>query len=303
MMAETVSPAAGRRYGVARVCKVWNVPRSSFYAVRQAAADPTPARPKGRRGPKPAVSDAELLAAIRADLARSPWAGEGHRKVWARLRILDGVRVSRKRVLRLMRENALLSPHRARPRPEATHDRRIVTDAPNVMWAIDGTQITTVHDGKVWLFGVAEHWNAELVGWHVSKNGTRHEALQAMSMAVTEQFGHLGHDAARGLALRHDHGSAFLADDFHRQVKAWGMTLSYAFVGQPETNGVIERLFRTFKEQVVYGRIFQTIEEVRDAVRAFARRYNTEWLVEKNGHVSPATARERWVTANLELAA
>lgn len=302
-MAETVSPAAGRRYGVARVCKVWDVPRSSFYAARTAAVDPSPQRPKGRRGPKPAVSDAELLTAIRADLDRSPWSGEGHRKVWARLRVLDGLRVSRKRVLRLMRENALLSPHRARPRPEATHDRKIVTDAPNVMWAIDGTQITTVQDGKVWLFAVAEHWNAELVGWHVSKNGTRHEALQAMSMAVAEQFGHLGHDAARGLTLRHDHGSAFLADDFHRQVKAWGMTLSYAFVGQPETNGVIERLFRTFKEQVVYGRFFQTIEEVRDAVRAFARRYNTEWLVEKNGHASPAAARERWINATLELAA
>jgi hypothetical protein len=51
------------------------------------------------------------------------------------------------------------------------------------------------------------------------------------------------------------------------------MTPSYAFVAQPETNGVIERLFRTFKEQVVYGRIFQTIEEVPDAVRAFVARY------------------------------
>ena len=335
-MAETVSPAAGRRYGVARVCKVWDVPRSSFYAARTAAADPSPQHPKGRRGPKPAVSDAELLTAIRADLDRSPWSGEGHRKVppraccarslrepdrssaddrWARLRVLDDLRVSRKRVLRLMRENALLSPHRVLPRPEATHDRKIVTDAPNVMWAIDGTQITTVQDGKVWLFGVAEHWNAELVGWHVSKNGTRHQALQAMSMAVAEQFGQLGPDVARGLALRHDFpgvptppaswggGSAFLADDFHRQVKAWGMTLSYAFVGQPETNGVIERLFRTFKEQVVYGRIFQTIEEVRDAVRAFARRYDTEWLVEKNGHASPAAARERWINATLQMAA
>ena len=55
--------------------------------------------------------------------------------------------------------------------------------------AIDATQITTARDGKVWLFGVAEHWNAELVGWHVTKHGTRHEALQAMSMAVSEQFG------------------------------------------------------------------------------------------------------------------
>jgi putative transposase len=169
--------------------------------------------------------------------------------------------------------------------------------------AIDATQIPTVCDGKVWLFGVAEHWNAELVGWHVTRHGTRHEALQAMSMAVSEQFGHLGRDAARGLALRHDHGSAFMSDDFQHQVKAWGMTTSCAFVAQPETNGVIERLFRTFKEQVVYGRIFQTIEEVRGAVRQFVARYNTEWLVEKNGLMSPVAARERWMAANLKLAA
>ena len=167
--------------------------RSSFYAARQAGADgaePT-ARP-ARRGPKPAISDQDLLTAIRADLARSPWTGEGHRKVWARLRAVDGIRVSRKRVLRLMREHALLSPHRARPRPEAPHERRIITEAPDVMWATDATQITTVEDGKVWLFGVAEHWNAELLGWHVAKRGTRYEAIQAVGMAVRRQCGHLG---------------------------------------------------------------------------------------------------------------
>jgi hypothetical protein len=48
-----------------------------------------------------------------------------------------------------MREHALLSPHRARLRPASEHDRTIVTDAPNVMWATDGTRITTVHDGKI----------------------------------------------------------------------------------------------------------------------------------------------------------
>src|SRR5271166_6885638 len=90
----------------------------------------------------------------------SPWTGEGHRKVWARLRVIDGIRVARKRVLRLMRENALLSPHRARTRDDPPHDRHIITDAPNVMWATDATQIASVQDGKVWLFGVIEHWNA-----------------------------------------------------------------------------------------------------------------------------------------------
>lgn len=302
-MAGSVSPATGRRYGVARVCHVWDVPRSSFYAARQAAQDPAPARPKGRRGPKPAVSDADLLAAIRADLARSPWSGEGHRKVWARLRVQDGLRIARKRVLRLMREHALLSPRRARPRPDEAHDRTIVTDTPNVMWAIDGTQIATVQDGKVWLFATVEHWNAEALGWHVSKRGTRREALQAMSMAVRQQHGHLGRDAARGVQLRHDHGSCFMADDFQTQIRAWGMAPSFAFVGQPQTNGVIERFFRTLKEQVVHGRVFQTLDEVRAAVRAFIARYNAEWLIEKNGYLSPNALRSQYDLATMTMAA
>ena len=294
-MAEATSPTTGRRYGVARVCRVWEVPRSSFYAARQAGADGTePTARQARRGPMPAISDRDLLAAIRADLARSPWTGEGHRKVWARLRAMDGLRVSRKRVLRLMREHALLSPHRTRTRPEAPHDRHIITEAPDVMWATDATQVTTAEDGKVWLFGVVEHWNAEIMGWHVAKRGTRYEAIQALGMAVRQRFGHLGADAARGLALRHDHGSNFMAGAFQKQIRFWGMSPSYAFVGEPETNGCMERLFRTLKEQVVHGRIFRTIEEVRDAVRAFVARYNAEWLIEKNGHRSPADMRAAW---------
>jgi hypothetical protein len=46
---------------------------------------------------------------------------------------------------------------------------------------------------------------------------------------------------------------------------------------------------------VVHGRIFQTIDEVRDAVRAFVVRYNAEWLIEKNGHRSPLDARAAWL--------
>jgi putative transposase len=59
-----------------------------------------------------------------------------------------------------MRDHALLSPHRARRRDDDSHERQIITTEPNVMWAIDATQVTTVEHGKVWIFGVAEHWNA-----------------------------------------------------------------------------------------------------------------------------------------------
>ena len=142
-MAAATSPATGRTYGVRRVCATWRVARSSFYDARRQEGRPHQS-PAGRRGPKPALTDAELLAAIRRDLARSPWTGEGHRKVWARLRVIDGIRVSRTRVLRIMGENSLLSPHRRPPRPANDHDGSITTDAPNVMWGADGAVIPTV---------------------------------------------------------------------------------------------------------------------------------------------------------------
>jgi putative transposase len=56
------------------------------------------------------MTDRELLAEIHRVLEESPFVGEGHRKVWARLRRERGVRTSRKRVLRLTREAGLLAP-------------------------------------------------------------------------------------------------------------------------------------------------------------------------------------------------
>jgi len=132
-----ISPATGRSYGVQRVCRLWALPRSSFYhAVNCSSA----LRPPARRGPAPPVAEASLLATIKADLASSPFRGEGHRKVWARLRYGLGLRVGRNRVLRLMRENQLLSPYRRPPRPANDHDGTILTEAPDVLW---GTMVQT----------------------------------------------------------------------------------------------------------------------------------------------------------------
>ena len=94
-----------------------------------------------------------------------------------------------------------------------------------------------------------------------------------------------------------------MSDVFQKQMTFWGMAPSYAFVAEPETNGCIERLFRTLKEQVVHGRIFQTIHEVRDTARTFVARYNAEWLVEKNGYRSPADMRAAWQEQTFRRAA
>ena len=108
---------------------------------RHASSSGTRARSPRGGVRTPTVSDATLLEAIQADLDRSPFPGEGHRKVHARLRILDGIRVARTRVLRVMRAHKLLSPHRGRQGAARVHAGTIVTQAPNVMWGTDGVRV------------------------------------------------------------------------------------------------------------------------------------------------------------------
>jgi putative transposase len=108
---------------------------------------------------------------------------------------------------------------------------------------------------------------------------------------------------ARGLRLRIDHGSQCLTDHFVKQVKFWGIKPSYAFVEQPQTNGVAERFNRTLKEQAIYGRIFRSTEDMRRAVGKFVEDYNAQWRVEKNGFVSPRQARQAWFEAVSQRAA
>ena len=66
---------------------------------------------------------------------------------------------------------------------------------------------------------------------------------------------------------------------------------------EPQTNGVAERFNRTLKEQTIHGRIYRNIAELRDAVRDFVELYNAQWIVEKNGYLSPAQARQAWHAA------
>ena len=176
-MSHTVSASSKQPYGVARVVAIWDLPRSSFYAARQRRCNPRELR---KRGPK-VLSDPELLAAIRTFLDEAVFTGEGYRKVWARLRH-QGVRTSKERVNRLMRENQLLSPHRQLlPVPHHPHDGVIITDQPDQMWGTDATATFTAAEGAVTVFAAIDHCTAECVGIHAGKKATRFEALRAQS--------------------------------------------------------------------------------------------------------------------------
>ena len=286
-MRQRRSPGTGRRYPLTMICGIYRLARSSVYVAVPAAA----AEPAGKRGPKTPVSDAALVGEIRAVLAACPFHGEGYRKVRARL-AHRGYAASGKRVLRLMRAHGLLAPRRlGPPNGNPAHDGTITTDRPDVMWGTDGTRFYTEHDGWCWFFGAIDHHLDEVVGWHVAKLGDRWAALEPIRQGVRHAFGRFGKDVARGLALRCDWGPQYIADAWINEVKWLGATISPSYVGEPECNGVAERFMRTLKEQCIYLHQFHSLEEARQVIAEFIARYNTQWLIERLGHRTPAQAR------------
>jgi putative transposase len=236
------------------------------------------------------MSDEALVGEIRKLLRDSPFHGEGHRKLSARLRF-GGIRTSRRRVLRLTREHGLLAPQRAgRPRGPRAHDGTITTERVDLMWGTDLTSVMT-GEGQVAVFVAVDHCSAECVGLHASRRADRFEALEPVRQAVRERFGAFAKDAAAGLQLRHDHGSQYVSHHFQAEIRFLGLESSPAFVREPEGNGCAERFIRTLKENLLWVRPFATIEELRLALIAFKRTYNQTWLLERHGYKTPAQVR------------
>src|SRR5208282_4360865 len=291
-MSQTLSPSFARHYGLARVARVWNVSRAGVYRFRSETRSDTIAR---RPGPVGACSDAELTEHIRREITGFGFHGEGYRKIWARLRVA-GIRTSPRRVRRVMGEHGLLAPHRAGRAEAKAHDGTIVTDKVNEMWGTDMTQTITIGEGRAYVFVAVEHANSEVVGIHAARSANRFEALEPVRQGVHRCFGAIAPGLARGLRLRHDHGSNYMSGDFQDEIECLGIEASPSFVREPEGNGVAERFIRTLKENLLWVKTFDTIEELRAALVEFATRYNETWLVARHGYRTPAQVRAEQTT-------
>src|SRR3712207_7297863 len=121
--------------------------------------------------------------------------GEGHRKVWARLRHA-GVRTSKRRVLRLMGAHGLLAPSRVgSPRGPRAHDGTIIPETVDILWGTDLTT-TVTGEGQAAVFVALDHCSAECVGLHAALRATRFEALEPLRQGVRRHFGDFAKDIA-----------------------------------------------------------------------------------------------------------
>ena len=138
------------------------------------------------------------------------------------------------------------------------------------MWGTDLTT-TITGEGQAAVFIAVDHFSAECVGIHADRRATRFQALEPIRQGVRRHFGGFAKAVARGLGVRHDHGSQYMSDTFQNELRFLGIESSPAFVRAPEGNGCAERFIRTLKENLLWVRTFQTIEELRLRCSNFAR--------------------------------
>lgn len=265
-------------YPVRMLCSVLEVSRSGFYAW---VDRPTP--------PK-TTADARLVLEIRAALARGRGAYGSprvHRELRAR-----GIRVGKKRVERLMRENGLVARQKRRfvHTTDSSHehpiapnllDRHFDPRAANEAWAGDVTYIAT-GEGWLYLAVLLDLFSRRVVGWATSAVNDRQLALDALGHAVRSRH------PSPGLVHHTDRGSPYASDEYRQALVGRGIVASMSRTGDCYDNAVAESFFATLKAEHVDHEDFATralgTASIGDYVESF---YNATRRHSHLGYVSP----------------
>jgi putative transposase len=266
------------QHPVSLLCGVLGVSRAGFYAW------------KGRSACARRRRDDELLGEIRA-IHRQSKATYGWPRVHAELRH-RGVRVSRKRVARLMREAGLSGMVRRRkgrttvsvPGIATAPDlvrRDFAPTAPNRLWVADLTEIAT-WEGKLYLAVVVDCFSRRCVGWAMAEHMRAELVVEALEMALWQRR------PAVGLVHHSDRGGQYVSLIFGQTARAAGIDVSMGAKGCALDNAVCEAFFATLKKELTRRRSWPTRRELETAVFAWIEAwYNRRRLHSTLGYQSP----------------
>jgi transposase InsO family protein len=261
------------------MCRVLEVTRSGYYAWR-------------RRPPsKHAEHDAELRVVVTA-------AHDESDGIYGAPRVLEslqksGLRTSRKRVARLMREQGLAGRKKRRfcVTTDSDHSQKIAPNvlqrrfnpaAPNTAWVADITYLPT-HEGWLYLAIVLDLWSRRIVGWSMSESIDTELALSALRMAIDTRR------PALGLVHHSDRGTQYAATDYRHALDEKGLICSMSRRANCWDNAVAESFFGTLKVELLGDCTFRSRTEARQAVFKYIEGfYNSRRLHSSLGYCSPA---------------
>jgi putative transposase len=228
-------------FPVATMCRVLGVSASGFYASRS--------RPKSKRDD----DDARLSAQV-TDAHRGSRGIYGSPRVHRELRA-KGIRIGKKRVERLMRDQGLRGRQKRRfvhttdsrhehPIAPNVLDRYFETKAPDEAWVGDVTYISTA-TGWLYLAVLLDLFSRRVVGWATSETNDRALALDALGQALRHRR------PKPGLVHHTDRGSPYASDEYRAALAAHGLVASMSRTGDCYDNAVAESFFASLKTEWV----------------------------------------------------
>lgn len=247
---------AEKAYPITVLCSVLGVSRSGFHAWRK-----RPTAPRVR-------SDAQLAAQVAAVHKRSRKT-YGSPRVHAELRA-KGVRVGKKRVERLMRENGLEARRKRRfrkttdskhPHPIAPNvvARNFKTAAPNRVWATDVTAIWTL-EGWLYLAVMLDLYSRRVIAWAASANNDTALALDALRTGLRARR------PKKGLVHHSDRGSPYASAEYRATLERHGIVASMSRKGDCWDNAVAESFFGTLRAELVDHEQYVTHDAARRSI-------------------------------------
>lgn len=236
------------------------------------------------------LEDSRLLDKIKETFKASKKT-YGSRRIHKQL-VLDGEICSRRRVVRLMRENGIRPKFQRRwvkttdsahdyPVADNLLDRDFCVDEPNKAWVSDITYVPT-DEGWLYLSGVIDLHNREAVGWSMSERIDRHLVIDALNMAVARRR------PDPGLIAHSDRGSQYASFDYQKELDKHGLICSMSSKGDPWDNAVMESFFGSLKTELIHHRHYKTRDEARrDIFEYIEVFYNRVRLHSALGYLSP----------------
>ncbi len=271
-----------RRWPIGVMCRVLQVSRGGYYAWR--------GRPASRRSTRREA----LLARIRVAHQRSR-ALYGSPRVHRAL-LIDGERVSRNTVAKLMRQAKIRAEHKRKFIPRTTdsaHQKPVAANtlardftacAPDRKWLADITYVAT---GQGWLYvaAVLDCFSRRIVGWSMADHLETDLAADALQMALLQR-----RPCAAAAALLHhsDRGVQYVADAYQQLLSANGIEPSMSGRGDCWDNAMMESFWATLKGELVQQRSYATRAEARQSIFEYIEVfYNRQRLHSSLGYQSP----------------
>lgn len=284
-MARLIHDLAADGFPVAVICRVLQVPRSSYYdaiAVRP---------PTGRE-----IENAYLTHEIREVHAMSRGT-YGVRRVHAELVLGRRIRCGHGRVERLMREAGLQGVHRRRwrggraPAVFADHvNRRFVADAPDRLWVTDITQHRTA-EGWVYCATVIDVYSRRCVGWSIADHLRTELVVDALEMARWQR-------KPAGTVVHSDRGAQYTSWLFGQRLREAGLLGSMGKVACAYDNSLMESFFGSMQIELLDRRLWTTRADLTRAIFEWIEAwYNPKRRHSALGYVSPVDYENRPETA------